>query len=291
MRRASLLLFGLSFATQARAHDFWVQPGVFAVAPQVAVPIIIQVGHGPARQRWGVSVDRVMQFTDIGPRGSIDRRAELHPDSGTQDALLSFASPGTHILVLVSNNASSVLPSIRFNAYLADEGLTPATAERARTGASDSSGREIYSRRAKALIQVGAVDSVPQPQVTRPVGLTLEIVPQKNPYKLKPNEALPVQVIYEGKPLPGAFVKLTNLDFDFKPIAMHRTDANGRASFKVPLQGKWLLNVIWTKPVRGNPNADFETIFSSLTFGFSRSGATASRTTQPGGTTASPDRP
>ena len=274
MRIAALLLAGLA-ASPVVAHDFWVQPGAFAAAPQTPVPLTIQVGHGPARQRWAVNVDRVVRFDDVGPRGTIDRRSELHPDSGAQDALLGFAAPGTHIVVLETNHAASDLPSIRFNAYANDEGLTPITAARARAGSSDSSGREIYSRRAKALVQVGAPDATPQPQVTRPIGLTLEIVPQRNPYLLAANEPLPVQVIYEGKPLSGALVKLTNLDFDFKPLEMHRTDAAGRASFAVPHQGKWLLNVIWSKPVTGNPNADFETVFSSLTFGFPRAAVTA----------------
>jgi uncharacterized GH25 family protein len=268
MRRPLLLLLGLGLAQTAVAHDFWVQPGVFIVAPQTAVPVIIQVGHGPARQRWAVNVDRVVRFDDVTVKGVADRRGELHPDSGAQDALLMMATPGTHVIVLETNHAASVLPSIRFNAYAADEGLTPAIEARARNGSSDADGREIYSRRAKALVQVGPVDAAPQPQVTRPIGLTLEIVPQKNPYLLAANEALPVQVIYEGKPLAGALVKLTNLDFDFKPLEMHRTDTAGRASFNVPHQGKWLLNVIWTKPIKGNPDANFDTTFSSLTFGF-----------------------
>jgi uncharacterized GH25 family protein len=268
MRHPVLLLLGVCLAQSAIAHDFWVQPGVFVVPPQTIVPLTIQVGHGPARQRWAVNVDRVLRFDDVTANAVIDRRAELHPDSGAQDAQLNLATLGTHVIVLETNHAVSDLPSIRFNAYIADEGLSPAIDARSRSGSSDADGREIYSRRAKALIQVGAAGAAPQPQVTRPMGLTLEIVPQKNPYLLAPNEALPVQVIYEGKPLAGALVKLTNLDFDFKPLEMHRTDAAGRASFNVPHQGKWLLNVIWTKPIKGNPDADFDTTFSSLTFGF-----------------------
>ena len=56
-------------------------------------------------------------------------------------------------------------------------------------------------------MQVGAPGAA-EAYVTRPVGLPLEIVPEKSPYDLAPNERLPVQVLYEGHPLAGATVTL-----------------------------------------------------------------------------------
>ncbi len=98
--------------------------------------------------------------------------------------------------------------------------------------------------------------------------MTLEIVPERNPYNLGPARKLPLLVYYEGRPLPGALVKLTKLEQDAKPAAVQRTDGAGRTTFNVPRQGKWQLNVIWTKPISGNPKADFDTTFSSLSFGY-----------------------
>ena len=254
-------------AATASAHDFWVQPQVFGAAPGVPIPFTIQVGHGTFRQRWGAAIERVVRFDDIGPAGRVDRRAVLQAPGGAQDGLLTFTTPGTHVIVLETTLAASELPSIRFNDYAKVEGLTPALAQRERLKLTDSPGRELYSRRAKVLVQVGPVGTA-QPQVTRPVGLTLEIVPQRNPYTLGPSEPLPVQILYQGKPLAGALVKLNNLDFDARPIETHLTDASGRTSFNPPRRGKWQLNVIWTRPITGNPKGDFETVFSSLTFGF-----------------------
>jgi uncharacterized GH25 family protein len=76
-------------------------------------------------------------------------------------------------------------------------------------------------------------------------------------------------VFYEGQPLAGALVKFTDLERDAVPVETHVTDPSGRASFKMPARGSWLLNVIWTKPQTSSRDTDFETIFSSLTFGFS----------------------
>jgi hypothetical protein len=63
-------------------------------------------------------------------------------------------------------------------------------------------------------------------------------------------------------------VKLTNLNDDATPFEVHLTDQDGRASFSMPASGAWLLNVIWTKALPSSDEADFETVFSSLSFGF-----------------------
>ena len=61
---------------------------------------------------------------------------------------------------------------------------------------------------------------------------------------------------------------LNNLQFDGRPVAKVITDRAGQATFTFPRIGAWQLNVLWTKPLIGNPNADFDTTFSSLAFGF-----------------------
>ena len=144
----------------------------------------------------------------------------LHP-TPDQDAILSFSAPGTQMLLFESTDALSNLPSIRYNDYAKVEGLTPALEYRARTGQTEANGRESYSRRCKALIDVGGgAGGKPNPAITRPVGFTLEIVPAISPYALKPGQLLPVQVLYQGRPLAGALVKLTNLEFDVRPVSI-----------------------------------------------------------------------
>jgi uncharacterized GH25 family protein len=276
-RRAFLLGAVLSsvVAGVAIAHDFWIQPSSYWVAPQSVVPVSLQVGHGPNRQRWDADADRVTGFYSVGAFGRFDRMAELRAGDMSRDHPLRFTTPGAQILVLTTSNAQSELPGLRFDAYLKDEGLTPAIDARANAKANDKPGRELYSRRAKALVQVGPAPTMPQALVTRPVGLTLEIVPEVDPYVVGASESVPVRVIYQGKPLTGALVKLNNLDFDGRPVQQVMTDAAGRAVFKVPRFGAWQLNVIWTKALNGNAKGDFETVFSSLTLGFPRKGGPA----------------
>jgi hypothetical protein len=46
----------------------------------------------------------------------------------------------------------------------------------------DRDGSERYSRCAKSIVQIGPADAGPQGQVSKPVGLPLEIVPEANLY-------------------------------------------------------------------------------------------------------------
>ena len=254
----------------ARSHDFWVQPASYWVRPGADTPLTLQVGHGPFRQRSRIPLGRILRFEAIGPGGTrSDLRPRLQLGGHTGDGAVDLASRGTYVLVLQTDaRAYSLLPAIRFNDYLRYEGLTPALEYRERTHRTAMDGSEKYSRQAKALVQVGS-PSGPQLQITKPVGLVLEIVPDVDPYGIPRPRTLPVHVLYQGRRLAGALVMLTNLEHDANPVEAHVTDRNGVAEFAAPQSGDWLLNVIWTKVAAPAADTDFETVFSSLSFGFS----------------------
>jgi uncharacterized GH25 family protein len=267
MRKLPLLL--LALAGSASAHDLWVQPGAFWIAKAGTVPVSILVGHGKDKENWGIRGDRIVTLKSIAPDGGVtDFKPLIRAGRAAPAIPLPFAKVGTHVVAMQSNHASSELAAAKFNDFLKEEGLTPAIEHRQRTGANGKMGRELYSRRAKALVQVGKADPRAKSAATDRMGMTLEIVPERNPYTLAPAQKLPLLVLYEGKPLAGALVKLTRLEADAKPMAMQRTDASGRAAFAFPRKGKWQANVVWTKPIEGNPKADYETVFSSLAFGY-----------------------
>ena len=253
----------------ARSHDFWVQPASYWVRSGADTPLTLQVGHGPFRQRSLIPLGRILRFEAIGPGGiRSNLRPRLQLGGRTCDGAVDLESQGTYILVLQTDaQAYSLLPAIRFNDYLRYEGLTPALEYRERTHRMAMDGSEKYSRQAKALVQVGS-PSGPQPQITKPVGLVLEIVPDVDPYASPRPRTLPVHVLYEGRRLAGALVMLTNLEHDATPVEVHVTDRNGAAEFAAPQSGEWLLNVIWTKVAPRAADTDFETVFSSLSFGF-----------------------
>jgi uncharacterized GH25 family protein len=271
-RLAALLFGSFAFSTVsfADAHEFWLQPVEYWTSSDGLTAITLQVGHGPFRQRSPIPPRRITQFEAIAPEGAtMDLRQSLHTGGTSDDAAFLLKNQGTYILVLQTDDqAQTHLPAIRFNDYLEVEGLTPALEQRARLGRMNEDGSERYSRCAKALVHVGSLDEESEGDVTKPVGLPLEIVPETNPYATQRASALPVRVFFTGHPLAGALVKLTDLENDASTYESHRTSPDGRAMFVMPTSGKWLLNVIWTQPSPPGDEADFETTFSSLSFGF-----------------------
>jgi uncharacterized GH25 family protein len=257
----------ISLCLPARAHDFWLQPGRFKISPGASTPLTLQVGHGTARQRSKIPLRRISRFAAIGADGAVvDLRPTLHPGGATDDGVLALAQAGTHLLLLETDNkAQSHLPALRFNDYLRAEGLAPAQAERERSKSTSRDGSENYSRCAKVIVQVGQDVSG---RVTVPVGLPLEIVPGLHPHAPQQSGRFPIEVLYFGKPLAGATIKLTNLDHDAEPFETHVSDGHGRAGFSMPQSGRWMMNVVWTKARPRGSDTDFETIFSSLSFGF-----------------------
>jgi uncharacterized GH25 family protein len=264
--RPALVTLACLSAGPAFGHDFWIDLGaghVAAVGQTVRVQFL--VGHAGESERWTLRRERVVSFRDYGP----DRLTDLQPALRTHDEAgrfsLGFLSPGSHLVAFETTPAEIELDAGKFNEYLKTEGLTPALERRRATDAEDEPGREIYSRRAKGLVQVG---DAPTGNVTAPIGQTLEIVPEKNPLVLSDGEPLPVRILYFGEPLAGASVHLESLSTALVPEATRITGADGRAEFVFPLRGAWKIDVVWTEPIENHPRAEFSTVFSSFVFGY-----------------------
>lgn len=257
-------------AGPAPAHDFWLEPVPLHPGPGATVSVPILVGHATERHRWAGGWERLVAFRAQGPGGVSDHQAALVLDPPGADAALVFATPGPRMLGIETTHATSVLPPDRFAEHLAQNGLTPAVQARAAAGTTDQPGREIYSRRAKALIQVGPVDPAQDWVVTQALGHTLELVPLANPLTLAPDADLVVQVRYRGRPLAGALVRLSDLALHLGPVGRAVSDDAGLVRFRLPRAGAWVMTTVWTRPLRDHDQADFDTTFASLTFGFPR---------------------
>jgi uncharacterized GH25 family protein len=244
----------------AGAHDFWVNPDRFIVAVGAGTALSMQVGHGDARRNSPISSRRILRFAAWTPGGDvIDLRS---------DGKLVPNEAGLHLLALETDaNAQSHLPADRFNAYVREEGLWPAAAERERRGTTGQDAIERYRRVAKALVQAGAPGEGSQDLATKRLGLPLEIVLVRPLSDQDGGDTLAAQVVFQDRPLARALVKLTDLDHDAQPVAAQATDGDGRVLFRRPPPGNWLLNVVWTTPLAGDEGIDFDTLFSSLSFG------------------------
>ena len=89
-----------------------------------------------------------------------DLQAQLDPLEGRKlgleraDARFVLQMPGTHLIAFATNHAQNDLAAPEFNEYLAHEGLAAVIADRRAKRTEGARGRELYSRRAKTLVQV-----------------------------------------------------------------------------------------------------------------------------------------
>jgi nickel transport protein len=96
--------------------------------------------------------------------------------------------------------------------------------------------------------------------ITKPVGLKFEIIPLKNPFILKTGEILPIKVYFDGAAVEGVTIEINNN----KEII--KTDKQGIANVKISEKGQQFIIAKYRTPIKGNPDADYLSYTTVLTF-------------------------
>ena len=271
--------------TTALAHEFWLQPTSFRVAAGASVPLRLLIGENLAGRPWPRSMRRTQRFVRLGPTSpadSSDLRPALLADSVAPT--VPCRTPGTHVVVLTSAPAFSELPADKFTAYLRAEGLDKPLLYRQQQGqTSTKPGRELYRRCAKVLVLATGSPRAPlNPADTtyrRPLNLPLELVPEQNPYHLRPGASLTLRVLHYGQPVPGALVHF----WDASPVVSGargavvavgphhfatRANNNGRVLLRLPGSGPYLAAAKYLEatPAALASQADWLSTWATLTF-------------------------
>lgn len=270
MNSVRKILLLLLLATAALGHEFWLQPASYRVAVNAPVPIKLLVGAHFQGESWPRPTRRVRRFVRLGPTGpadSTDLRPALLADSLAPAA--RCAAPGTHLVVLTSQPSFIELPADKFTAYLQEEGLDLALRQRRERGETTTRpGREAYRRCAKTLLLAGTPAS--DTTYRRALGLPLELVPEQNPYRLRPGAALTVRLLCQGQPVAGALVRVWDASNAAKPSRFGtHTNRQGRVLLRLPGAGPYLLAAVQMQaaPPALAPRADWLSTWASLTFG------------------------
>ena len=243
------------------AHDFWIEPT--QLAPQVgqSVGLRLRVGERLAGDAVPLLATHVKRFVVVAGDA-----AEPQPVAGRRGddpaGRLRAEAPGLHVVGYWSHPSGVELPADKFDAYLRDEGLDTISAQRAARPPSTAMVREQYARCAKSLLQVGPASPA---QADRRLGLPLELVAERNPYAIGPDQRLPLRLTYQDRPLAGALVVAINsLDPSARQSA--RSDTEGRVSFAVRPGGLWLIKAVHMVEARADTGADWSSLWASLTF-------------------------
>ncbi|MGQ0614614.1 MAG: DUF4198 domain-containing protein [Planctomycetaceae bacterium] len=261
MRCWALLLL---CAAPVLGHEFWIEASTYRPAPGEAVACRLFVGDGFPGEAYARNPAHIESFFLLadGRRRAVPGRDGADPAG----RLHAPATAGTAVIVYRSRRSRVELPAGEFERYLVEEGLEAIVRQRKERGESGEPGREVFSRCAKTLLRSrggrgGGHDAL--------AGLPLELVPEEDPAAIEPGAPLTLRVLEAGAPLPGALVRAFPKEGGGEPLAV-RTGADGRASFRLPRAGVWMVSTLAMRRAPEGLDADWESLWSSLTFEFGR---------------------
>jgi hypothetical protein len=254
----SLFLSMLALAP-AWAHEYWVEPKNYVLAPDNTV--IAGLFNG---QKFNGSeftyLPRDIRRFDLALG---DRVEPVQGRMGDRPALSTAPlGEGLHIALYETNGDwltyNDYAVFARFVLHKNFHGALPRHAER---GLPRQGFKEFYTRHAKALIAVGNGAGL-----DRSFGLETEIVALKNPYTDDMSQGIPVRVLYNNQPRAKAQIELFEKDTSGNVmITFHWTDADGVATLPVSKSHSYLVDaVVLREPAANSPAATKGAVWESL---------------------------
>lgn len=247
-------------ALPASAHDTWLQPRRASVLPGTIAQLDLTSGGKFAAPDTAIMSDRI-DVARARLNGKIVDIAQRAPEKKSLELRVALSDPGIATLWLSLASKAIELTPKQARHYL-DEIHAPELLWQAwYAGKKSKQWREIYTKHAKTFVRVGRPRS--DGSWAEPVGIALEVVPEKDPTTLRAGDDFPVRVLRNGSPLADfalGIVREGNTNRAFK-----NTDATGRVVFKVVRAGKWLLRGTELR-ASTKPATDWESDFTTLAF-------------------------
>lgn len=270
------LLCGLLviLAGASLAHEFWLQPNKYFYTVRETASIRFQVGEGFKGDNWTGNRSKINQLVHYTPsEETIDLTQTLSEEKG--DSLrLPLREEGTHLVAYQSKNTFISLEADKFNAYLAEDGLSSVMALRRKQQQENKTGNEYYQRSVKTLLQVGKTITN---ACLKPTGLPLDIIPEENPYAVIPvldaKQTVPkvrFRVLFKGKPMQNLLVKVWHTNVG-TTIVTDTFRTNNRGWITAPRHsGPYMVSCVYMEPNKADTTAQWQSYWASLTFEYSQ---------------------
>lgn len=262
MKARVALLVGLALGSPAAAHDLWLVPRPLRVAPGSELRLLAQTGMKFPESLSAVTPVRLEGFWVLDSEGRREVKT-ARVEEKSLVATVGVERPGVLLAAMAVKPNFIAIKAAEFNEYLEHDGLPQILEQRKSRGELGLDVREMYAKFAKAIVRVG--ESGPSDLATQPAGLRLEMVPRKDPSTFGAGERLPVEVLFEGKPLAGVYVYAL-AEGEEKYRDGYITDAQGKAELPLSRLGLMSLHSIFMRPHADKTKADWESFFATVTF-------------------------
>ena len=262
--RKNLVLFLLlpAFALLPATYEVWLLPSKFFYQPGEKAIITIRTGNDFGGEPWDVKKDQVEKATHYYLAVSRDLKPVIK--EGVKDHLeIALDREGTHLVTLQSVAVVNEIEAEEFNTYLKDNGLDEVYDQRVKTNTLNAAGKELQSSYSKLLLQAGNKRDGTFAKLT---GFPLEIIPEKNPYALKAGEVIRFKILWQGKPLFGAKVKVWIKKDNRTGVQNIYSGQDGMIETRISGSGTWMVSAVKMMPSK-NAQADWQRYRSSLVFG------------------------
>ncbi len=263
--------FVVVFIRLVSAHDLWLVPVRFGVAPGARFSVALNTGDKFPMSEGAVKAERIERATLVtAAAGSTPLTAFRTEGKST---LVDVAAPREHggaIVEVILKPVATKQPRAGFDEFVKHEGLDAVAAQLASEPQRRGEERRTYAKYAKTLLRIGDGTGAAA-LYRRPLGHRLEIVPEADPYSLKRDGAFPVRLLFDGKPLAharlvtGSTAAATATQSNMPGV---RTDAEGRARLRLigKQGGARYIHALHMIPAVGRSDVEWESFWATLTF-------------------------
>jgi hypothetical protein len=254
---ASIIVFSL-----ASAHESWLQPVSFFIDRPAEQVVRLTSGMGEHYPTPETAVERE-RVVRSGVFLQKERLPLVVGDTGKAALNLSWTPTTTGVAAMWVELAPKTLElaDSLIDVYFDEIGASPQLRKEWTDTPSPKKWRESYAKHAKSYARIGSLTSTPG--FTANAGLKLEIVPDRDPTRLRVGDRLGLRVLLDGKPLPH-FTIAAFREGGSKPQFV-KSDAKGFATLRVDHAGGMLLAGVHLRRVH-EPNLEWRSDFTSMTF-------------------------
>lgn len=270
MKKLTITISALILLVMLSAHDMFLKMKSYYVSADSDITIHLYNGTFDKSENV-ITRDRMTDVSMIYPDGTRNRLAN---DSWTEQGNITVLNtktkaPGSYVVGVSTQSRIIELSADDFNQYLAHDGVVDVLDERKNSGEDQKAAREKYSKHVKAIFQAGSSSSG---FYQKKLGYPIEFIPLQNPYDLKVNDDLQLQLLSNGQPVSDQLVYASYGGFhSHSDTGGHveavktRTDNSGVATITLSKAGPWYVRTIHMVKSK-EENVDYESNWATLTF-------------------------